>query len=508
MSDPPHEEFLHVAHVDHHSAIIGWGAFFFDVGPVKKGSVWRTYEVLDDNELKQKGLRNRGSIGRATEQYGTAVRVRVGRVQNQGGPYGAYHDAADDPDAGVDWKPWTNVQFNTHFRFGSLEPRTRYRYQVEIDGRRWDQGGHAFEPNPADARKGHLRAEPMRRRHEFVTFPAPGESSGDFAFAVIGDPGTGKPEQYGVGRALAALVEPEKVRFVLTTGDNIYARGGKLGKIIRGALGRPASSGNEDDDWFASWFLPYRDTLSRVAVFPAIGNHDSEQSEDDDDLGQMMDNFYLEDRFPAYSSQWGIGDQRHDAIFYRFPYGRDAEFVAVDTSFSDRLKGQDLLDQLITVVKGKRKPPLLAQNHKDFIQEIRTDPHKPAWRIPFGHHPPYTLGPSHKNTPLIQELAVDLKVHAGVRVWLSGHEHNFQHHARDGLDYVLSGAAGKAKALKGKNGNPPPDDAVSYTATPHALVADIRGGRLRIRLFNEDGQVMPGRLAAPAVPSLVDVPSA
>jgi tartrate-resistant acid phosphatase type 5 len=507
MSDPLREEFLHVAHVDHESAIIGWGAFFFDIGPLKKSSVWRTYEVLDDNELRQRKLRKRGSIGRVTEQYGDRARVRVGRVKNQNGAFGAYFDPAEDPDAGVAWGPWTDVEFNTHFRFEDLQPRTRYRYQVEIDGTRWDQGGHAFEPRATDARKGQYRAEPMRRRHEFVTFPAPDGSSGDFSFAVIGDPGTGKPEQYSVGRALAARVEPEKIRFVLTTGDNIYARGGKLGKIIRGALGRAASSGDEDDDWFASWFLPYRDTLSRVPVFPAIGNHDSEQSEDDDDLGQMMDNFYLEDRFPE-ASLWGIGDERHDAIFYCFRYGKDAEFVAVDTSFSDRLKGQDLLDQLITAVKGKRRPPLLAQNHKDFLQEIRNDPRRPAWRIPFGHHPPYTLGPSHKNTQLVQELAVDLKTHAGVRVWLSGHEHNFQHHARDGLDYVLSGAAGKAKPLKGKNGGPPPDDAVSYTATPHALVANLRGGRLRFRLFNEDGQVMPQRLAAPAVPSLVDVPAA
>jgi tartrate-resistant acid phosphatase type 5 len=301
-------------------------------------------------------------------------------------------------------------------------------------------------------------------------------------------------------------VEPDEIRLVLTTGDNIYARGGKLGKIVRGALGRAASSGEDDDDWFASWFLPYRDTLSRMPVFPAIGNHDSEQSEDDDDLAQMLDNFYLEDRFDEASS-WGIGNLAHDTVFYRFRYGSDVEFVALDTSFTDRLGKKGLKDLLVEFVKGKRKPPLRTPNHQEFIRDILNDPHRPAWRIPFSHHPPYTLGPNHEDNPEVQKLAVEMKHRAGVRVWLSGHEHNFQHHARDGLDYVLSGAAGKGAALEGKKGKPPPSHAVSYTATPHALVADFRGGRLRIRLFNEDGPVLPRRLSAPAVPSLVDVPT-
>lgn len=506
MGDTLREEFLHVPHADHHSALIAWGAFFFETDRIRNSDA-REYAVMDDDKLKKKGLRQRGSIGRVTEQYGTRVRARVGEVTNAAEPFGPYHPAGGDPDAGVAWQPWTDVQFNTHLRVAGLRPATRYRYQVEIDGRRWDAGGHAFSP-AKDARKGTYRPEPRRRRHEFFTFPAPGDPSGDFAFAVVGDPGTGKPEQYAVGRGLAARVEPDAVRFLLTTGDNIYARGGKAGKIIRGALGRAASSGDEDDDWFASWFLPYRDTISRVPVFPAIGNHDSEQSEDDDDLGQMMDNFYLEERRFDSAGLWGIGDLAQDSLFYRFSYGRDAEFITVDTSFSDRLQGQKLLDHLITAVKGKRKPPLLHENHKLFIDQVETDPRKPAWRIPYGHHPPYTLGPSHDDTQLIQQLAVRLRDSAGVRVWLAGHEHNFQHHARDGIDYVLSGAAGKGNPLKGRDGRPPPSNAVSYTDVPHALVADLRGGRLRIRLFGERGQVMPRRLAAPAVPSRVEIPAA
>src|SRR5687768_4539445 len=44
MSDTLREEFLHVPHVDHQSALIAWGAFFFETEPVKKNPVLREYE--------------------------------------------------------------------------------------------------------------------------------------------------------------------------------------------------------------------------------------------------------------------------------------------------------------------------------------------------------------------------------------------------------------------------------------------------------------------------------
>ena len=64
------------------------------------------------------------------------------------------------------------------------------------------------------------------------------------------------------------------------------------------------------------------------------------------------------------------------------------------------------------------------------------------WRIPFAHHPPYSAGPQHHNTKEMARL-IPLFKRAGVEVMFSGHEHNFQHSHADGIDYFVTGAAGK-----------------------------------------------------------------
>ena len=76
------------------------------------------------------------------------------------------------------------------------------------------------------------------------------------------------------------------MRLVLTTGDNIY-----LGH------GDTAGTGNEDDDWYASFYEPYRYVLNRVPFFPTVGNHDAGDSESSDDRDQLADNLFLEHRF-------------------------------------------------------------------------------------------------------------------------------------------------------------------------------------------------------------------
>ena len=61
------------------------------------------------------------------------------------------------------------------------------------------------------------------------------------------------------------------------------------------------------------------------------------------------------------------------------------------------------------------------------------------WRIPFGHHPPFSAGPQHHNTRGMGPV-IDLFERSGVRVSFSGHEHNFQHSHWKGIDYFVSGA--------------------------------------------------------------------
>ena len=68
--------------------------------------------------------------------------------------------------------------------------------------------------------------------------------------------------------------------------------------------------GDEDDDWFFTYFQPYRYVLNRVPVYPSIGNHDSGETEERDDRDQLMDNFYLRSGSSARKRRAGLTGPR------------------------------------------------------------------------------------------------------------------------------------------------------------------------------------------------------
>ncbi len=65
-------------------------------------------------------------------------------------------------------------------------------------------------------------------------------------------------------------------------------------------------SGGEDDDWYSSYFQPYRYVIVRVPVLPAIGNHDTTDTEGSDDREQMEDNFHIAQRFGGTSGRGSV----------------------------------------------------------------------------------------------------------------------------------------------------------------------------------------------------------
>ena len=100
------------------------------------------------------------------------------------------------------------------------------------------------------------------------------------------------------------------------------------------------------------------------------------------------------------------------------------------------------------------------------------------WRIPFAHHPPYSAGPQHHNTREMTQL-LPLFNRAGVAVMFSGHEHNVQHSQADGIDYFVTGAAGKFRGAT-------PDGfdearTQSWSNLCHFLLAKIEGDRMTVR---------------------------
>jgi len=428
------EPYIYLPAISHKSVLVAWGAFYFRVN--SSGEL----KLVDDSDLKHVHPPRRDTIGARSAPYGPA-RVEV----------------FDASGAGV---AVSRTEGTNHCWVTGLQPDTEYSYRVVVKDEEWAEGVR-WDWSPA--KKALVKAG--RYDNRFRTNPEPDTATASLTFAVIGDFGVGTRKesqdrrQQQVANALKAALDQHDLRFVLTTGDNIYA-----GKKF---LGIPVGdTGDEDDDWFFTYFQPYRYVINRVCVYPSIGNHDAGESEDNDDREQVEDNFYVRERMAADAA---AGRASHGpGMFYRFRYGSNIEFVCLDTS-KENLFVERLFEH---------------PNHQEFVETSFPPANTPAWRIPFCHHPPFSAGPRHHNTKSMEKL-IPLFRRAGVRVLFSGHEHNFQHSIVDAIHYFVSGAAGKFR-------NEVPDQfdtahTRSWSSSCHFLLVRIDGDTMVVRAVGELG---------------------
>jgi tartrate-resistant acid phosphatase type 5 len=437
------EPYLHLAGLSHTSALITWGAFYF------KTRTKQTWKIVEDHDLRYVHPPRRESIGARSDPYGRA-RVNV-------------YDMAGAL-VGTAFTETTNFCWIT-----CLEPDTRYRYEVTVneelwgDGERWDWSPGATQG--LEQRGGHYV-------NEFRTHPDPTLApTGDFTFIVLGDYGTGirkstpKRRQRQIAEAMQRAFDQHDIRLIITGGDNIYAGTRILGLPIG------TNTGDEDDDWFFTFFQPYRYMLNRIPVYPCIGNHDTGETEDRDDRDQLLDNMYLNERV-ASDEAIGLASVS-PGLFYRFRFGRDVEFVCLDTSKEGFFRGKRLYEY---------------PKHWEWIERTFADDGGVRWRLPFCHHPPFCAGPQHGNTDRMDKL-LPLFASGGVRAVFSGHEHNFQHSHFAGIDYFVSGAGSKVR--KGTPDKFESAHTLSWADYAHFLLVTIGGDTMTVRAIGElvDGQI-------------------
>lgn len=449
------EPYLYLASLTHKSALIAWGGFYFRV----RGSDG-DWKLVDDSDLKHVHPARRETIGARSEPFGEA---RV-EVFDESGALVAFAETCT-----------TN-----HAWITGLAPDTGYRYRVIVNGEEW-AAGERRDWAAGDVGQGLVKSGRVYD-NRFRTHPHP-DTPAPLTFAVIGDFGTGvrKPSrpdrcQREVAAALDKAIDERGVRLVLTTGDNIYA-----GKTL---LGIPVgATGDEDDDWFFTFYQPYRYIINRVPVYPSVGNHDTGETELSDDRQQLIDNFFLNERLTgeeaAGRSSIGPG------LLYRFHYGSDIEFICIDTSRQSFLFGDRFFAHA---------------NHASFLDMAFPKPEAAGsnprvWRIPFTHHPPYCAGPRHSNSRSMIERLVPLFARAGVRAVFSGHEHNFQHSRDEGIDYFITGAAGKVRL--GKPTMFEEARTSAWAAAGHFLLVDVTAEQMKITPIGEIGQA--GEVAGLAV---------
>ena len=233
-------------------------------------------------------------------------------------------------------------------------------------------------------------------------------TSDSLTFFVIGDFGTGDKVQMD----LAARMEAERkarensaspVRFVISTGDNIY--------------GQFSGSGADDRDWDKKFFIPYEPILRTIPFKAVLGNHDGNESERTGDLATCLDNFFM----PA---RW-----------YQFSYGAFAEFIALDTTRNQPT--------------GRKAPLYLPGGDQSrWLTEALARPPAP-WRFVIMHHPMFTAGPRHKPFLLKAPHWMQALREGHVQAVFSGHEHTLQFseqaEATGNMLFVVSGAGGELR---------------------------------------------------------------
>ena len=469
------EEYLQLADVTHKTAIISWGSFFFRIKD-KQG----TLKLVDDSDLDHVHPPRRQTIGAQSEPYGKAV-VTV-------------RNAATGEVAAVEGTISAN-----YVRITGLIPDTEYIYQVTVNDEPWAEG--ELLDWVVQGEQGGLAAVGGKYDNRFRTHAHPVEPA-PLAFAVLGDFGVGirkastpGNQQREVAAALTRAVIDKDVRFVLTTGDNIYA--GR--KILGIALG---ATGDEDDDWFFTFYQPYRYILNRIPFYPSVGNHDSGEIEfENDDRQQLMDNFFLRERFGTVEAApfASIGP----GLFYRFRFGADIEFVCLDTSKASPLPG----DRFFMDTK-----------HLPFLDETfraSRAADAPIWQVPFGHHPPYCAGPGHHNSTSVITHLIPRFQAGGVRVTFWGHEHNFQHSVAETLHYFVTGGGGKVSAQAPKPDRFAGAFTESWAGEGHFLLAEVKGPQMTITpvgALSADGRLQPILIRSPGgelvtTPIVITVPT-
>ena len=213
-----------------------------------------------------------------------------------------------------------------------------------VDGRPWAEG----ELHDWSVEQATLVSAGGRYDNRFRTFPTV-DAAVPVTFAVLGDFGVGIVDgrldgvrQLQLAGALQRAVDACGVRLVLTTGDNVY-------------LGHQdtAGTGNEDDEWYSSFYEPYRYVLNRVPFFPTVGNHDAGDSESSDDRDQLADNLFLDHRFrpeiETGSASLGPG------LFYRFQVGANLELICLDTSIATGMDVEHYFDDPRTAAGSRRR---------------------------------------------------------------------------------------------------------------------------------------------------------
>ncbi len=223
---------------------------------------------------------------------------------------------------------------------------------------------------------------------------------------ALGDTGTGDEWQMRVAAAMeswCSRTNKSPIDGILLLGDNFYSSG---------------VDSVHDQQWQTKFEKPYGSPcLSRIPVYPVLGNHDyrlSPQAQID---------------YSVMQPRW-----RMPARFYSADFGPVARLVAIDTNRLDwcGFPQHCVVDFMNSRLRTGDSPGHTTGNFK-------------GWRVVTGHHPmgsSSTHGRSYDGTFFAHTLRPQLCKRADL--YLSGHAHQMEHlrFASCDTDFIVAGSGG------------------------------------------------------------------
>jgi predicted phosphodiesterase len=256
------------------------------------------------------------------------------------------------------------------------------------------------------------------------SFKTPPSAAAQFQFVVYGDTRTRHDVHRGVINGVLKYANPD---FVMHTGDLV-------------------ENGSDPSLW-PIFFDAERELLRKAAIFPALGNHE-----------RHAKNYYdYMDAKPYYSFNWG-----------------SAHFAVIDSDLGN-------------VGTTQAEKDAFWQQQTRWLEEDLDKAQKADLRFIFAHHPPMTAvsrrqGDNPHMTAL-EPMFQKYRLSAG----FFGHDHNYQHYLKDGINYFITGGGG---APLYDVDSPPPGITKKVERTENFVVVTVDGKKAHIEAKTPSGATL------------------
>ena len=257
----------------------------------------------------------------------------------------------------------------------------------------------------------------------------------------------GGESQRPVADAMSEYSKKFNAQFVITTGDNFYPSG---------------VSSTSDPHWQLSFENIYNKAGLQVTWYPVLGNHDYGLNPE------------AEIQYSSINKRWKMPSR-----YYSFKKSINilatALFVFTDTSpFVSAYYGGGMSDLPRQDTAAQLK----------WLQQTLSSSDD-TWKLVFGHHPVYSVGP-HGHTPELIQRFKPVFNQTKTDFYICGHDHSLQYITwpADSVEYLVSGGGSEGTSVS-------PQSYTSFArATPGFMVMTLYARRANFYFYNQRGELL------------------